>query len=566
MLPYNNNPVTPCSMQYPPFVDISMSLQQGTNVPVFCNGPFLAAQPLMPTDYSCTPVYSLPYNSASMQYPSTMNALPLTQCNHLFFFPFLASSFSTANNALPMNPIASHSANSFNPNQSHLYSGMQSLKRPCPKDELDRSKSLSENNAALILCCLGKPVNTFSSLPKSQPVQSFEQSNSLYVSDPHGHVLCSHCFKRNPIHSVTPPSVICCCSCGYQFPVIRRFIHDYNGVPDNDVSLEIPCLRGIVNSTHREVLLHSYITGSLSGRKCGYSTSLRSIQKLLNSLVVRVDRMVSKEQKHIEAECKIILDSLCERAEQYLLGELHCCCFQPFLPQRHFIQCDLCNLWYHTSCVGVDSRKLTSISSFVCPWCTRVDSIKENHEEEESICVCPICKRVFTRPCNLSRHLHAKHKMKWSTHCSLHVNLEDYLEMVPKSKHCYWNEKKMKLFEGCYAVESVLQEYSMTISHFHFLLRKLRCKPSPWWVGKRIRIWDDKQKRMQLAIIKSINHRNGFCISYQNGITYVLSNLFDPSYHIRLLILNGSFELELLHALPAIHPRDVKRDLALFIQ
>lgn len=546
-----------------------MPLQQGTNVSVFCNGPFLTTSPLMPSDYSCTPMYSMPYNSGNMQYRSTMNALPLSQCNYMFLLTFIASSFSSANSALLMNPIASHSANSFNPNQTHLYSGMPSMKRPFPEGQFDQSKLFSETNAALILCRLGKPpVNeSFCSVQKSQSVQSFEQSSFQSISDSHGHVICSHCFKRNPIHSINPPSIIRCCSCGYEFPVIRRFIHDYDGAPDDDVSMELPCLRGVTDIIHRDVILQSYIAGSLSGRKCSYSSSLRSIQKLLNSLIIRVDKVVTKEQKRIETECRLILDSLCERAEQYIEGELYCCCFQPFLPQRHFIQCDLCNLWYHTSCVGVDSRKLASISSFVCPWCTRVDSIKENNtEEEETICVCPICKRVFSRPCNLSRHLHAKHKMKWSTHCSLHVNIEDYLEMVPKSKRCYWDEKKTELFEGCYAVEGILQDYNMTISHFHFLLRKLRYKPSPWWVGKRIRIWDEKQKEMQLAVIKSLSHRNGFCISYQNGIAYVLSNLFDPSYHVRLLILNGSFELELLYALPTIHLRDIRRDLALFIQ
>ena len=45
----------------------------------------------------------------------------------------------------------------------------------------------------------------------------------------------------------------------------------------------------------------------------------------------------------------------------------------------------------------------------------------------------------------------------------------------------------------------------------------------------------------------------------------IIGSVFDPTFKARLLILNGSFELELYHALPTPRVRDIQKDLALFI-
>ena len=248
------------------------------------------------------------------------------------------------------------------------------------------------------------------------------------------------------------------------------------------------------------------------------------------------------------------------------VGLLHCRCLQPAFPQRHFIQCDRCDRWFHTSCVGVDSRKLACIVSFVCPWCGDRTHTEELAEEEERPCVCPLCKRVFPRPCNLSRHLHAKHNMKWNTHVLLHMVFDDYLDQEkPKTpaKLTPIDRPLRLVCDGCYAAPGS-DKYRMDKAQFRFLLRKLRMKPAQWWVGKEVRIWDVKKKQYMAGCIRSIRPRNEFCVRLSNGTSNYLSNLFDPVRKVRLLILNGCFELELFRAFPTPAQRSIANDIKLF--
>ena len=105
----------------------------------------------------------------------------------------------------------------------------------------------------------------------------------------------------------------------------------------------------------------------------------------------------------------------------------------------------------------------------------------------------------------------------------------------------------------------------MDISHYHCLLRKLRVKPSQWWVGRDIRVWDPSQQLYRLGTIKCIRPRSDYSISFPDGSNMIIGSVFDPTFKARLLILNGSFELELYHALPTPRVRDIQKDLALFI-
>lgn len=509
---------------------------------------------------------SLP-NSLNFSYSSANNPYYPLQTQQALSTPNV--NFSTGGNQAFINPSLPTPTNPFGmqplgngylpqpipsavpavPNSMNVISGKRSFSSSFSSSP---SHSFAETNAAKILCQLGKT-------PLSK------QDNESMLARTYGHVMCSGCHQRITLASPNPPPLMQCTYCGLLFPVIRRFVHDFCGEGDSDQSLELPFLRGLTNPYDREREINNHLQIVLVGRRCNYSSSLRDIQKILSSLINKVDKMVTKEQKMIDEECRLLVNVLVNRAEQYLNGELHCCCFQPAFPQRHFIQCDICNIWYHTSCVGIDSRKVSSLSSYVCPWCMTDKEIEESDPEEEVECICPYCKRVFPRPCNLSRHLHAKHNIKWNTHRLLHVDVDDYLEKSLPAKQSFRTTQKKELFEGCFVAEAVLDGYEMTVSHYRFLLRKLRSKPSQWWIGREIRIWDYNQKDLRLAKIKSTRPRNELLIQYRNGSTVVVGNLFDPALHIRLLILNGYYELELFHAFPTPQKRDVNSDLALFI-
>ena len=404
--------------------------------------------------------------------------------------------------------------------------------------------------------------------PSSYPPVSNTPTLSPYAGRSYGHALCSYCHKRNPLRSQLPPPIMHCYCCGRIFQVYRRFLHGYRGPMDDDESWELPCLRGLTNVEERTAQLNAYVEAVLIGRRCNISAYVRDIQRMVNALVSKVDRMVTRERKHAEEECSLLMDSLLVRVEQYVRGELYCQCLQPAFPQRHFIQCDVCDLWFHTSCVNIDSRKLATISSFVCPWCLQAGPRPSNNDDvtpAEVCCVCPLCDRSFPRPCNLSRHLHAKHNMKWNTHIQLHMNVDDYLEQekVSTTEFTPIDRPLRQICEGCFAAENS-DQFEMTKSQYRFLLRKIRTKPSPWWIKQEVRIWDFKKQCLVPGFIKCIRPRSEFCIKLEDESITHIANIYDPKYRIRLLILNGCFELELYHALPTPHQHALATDLRFF--
>ena len=121
---------------------------------------------------------------------------------------------------------------------------------------------------------------------------------------------------------------------------------------------------------------------------CSESLLFVSVERVLTAVIQKVDRTVTKQKKSLYEECKHVLNQLYSRVELYCQGNLHCCCFSPYLPQRHFIQCNSCNLWFHTSCVNVDSRRISNIVTFVCSWCQKkgeMDDKDTSSPSDESI-------------------------------------------------------------------------------------------------------------------------------------------------------------------------------------
>ncbi len=55
-------------------------------------------------------------------------------------------------------------------------------------------------------------------------------------------------------------------------------------------------------------------------------------------------------------------------------GEVYCFCRRPYDPtvDVFMICCDVCDEWYHGSCVGVNQREAKKIARYVCPRCKKI--------------------------------------------------------------------------------------------------------------------------------------------------------------------------------------------------
>ena len=293
---------------------------------------------------------------------------------------------------------------------------------------------------------------------------------------------------------------------------------------------------------------------------------LHDVKLVLSSLLARVEKIVLKEEKQIQEDVQTVVANLLTRVEQYAAGRLHCCCFQPSFAQRHFIQCNRCDVWYHTSCVGVDSRKLGLIEDFLCPWCDTQHAMKRQFDKlaEEQPAICPLCKRQFPRPCNLSRHLHSRHGMKWSLHMQLHVDLDEFLDQ--ELPLCASAAAPARLLcEGCFFRdnEDVLRRFPMDKKRLRFLLRKLRAKPAQWWVNRAILV--RKGDRFVRGTICGLRPRGEVNVRIDGAVS-LFGPLFDGNRNARLPILGFTYELELWRAVPYDQPRDSKRDIQLFLR
>ncbi|XP_066284104.1 lysine-specific demethylase 7B-like isoform X2 [Branchiostoma lanceolatum] len=51
---------------------------------------------------------------------------------------------------------------------------------------------------------------------------------------------------------------------------------------------------------------------------------------------------------------------------------LYCICRQPYDVTRFMIECDVCENWFHGSCVGVEEHQAADIDKYRCPNCARV--------------------------------------------------------------------------------------------------------------------------------------------------------------------------------------------------
>lgn len=51
--------------------------------------------------------------------------------------------------------------------------------------------------------------------------------------------------------------------------------------------------------------------------------------------------------------------------------EKHCLCLTPLNPDKKYIQCDICNKWFHLDCVKLTQEEADQLDSYSCSNCKK---------------------------------------------------------------------------------------------------------------------------------------------------------------------------------------------------
>ena len=55
----------------------------------------------------------------------------------------------------------------------------------------------------------------------------------------------------------------------------------------------------------------------------------------------------------------------------------YCICESPYCPDLPYIQCDLCDNWFHYGCVNLEENHVSEIERFICLKC-QMNKTKRN--------------------------------------------------------------------------------------------------------------------------------------------------------------------------------------------
>ncbi|KAL5103995.1 Nucleosome-remodeling factor subunit BPTF [Taenia crassiceps] len=72
----------------------------------------------------------------------------------------------------------------------------------------------------------------------------------------------------------------------------------------------------------------------------------------------------------------------CQRAEDKAKDEVYCLCRTPYDPTRVYIACDRCDEWYHAECVGLEAEAASKHEGeYICPMCIKkADNVPKGNE------------------------------------------------------------------------------------------------------------------------------------------------------------------------------------------
>ena len=105
-------------------------------------------------------------------------------------------------------------------------------------------------------------------------------------------------------------------------------------------------------------------------------------ENLLNhrkSSFINIPKMKSTEKSK-----KIITIKNSSNRTEINLSDINCSCQRTDLPDKFFIQCELCSRWLHGNCVGLTPRLAEKMKEFICEDCT----LLTQKAKERLYCIC----------------------------------------------------------------------------------------------------------------------------------------------------------------------------------
>jgi hypothetical protein len=90
------------------------------------------------------------------------------------------------------------------------------------------------------------------------------------------------------------------------------------------------------------------------------------------------------KMKSTEKPKKIITIKNSSNKTEINLSDINCSCHRTDLPDKFFIQCELCSRWLHGNCVGLTPRLAEKMKEFICEDCT----LLTQKAKERLYCIC----------------------------------------------------------------------------------------------------------------------------------------------------------------------------------
>ncbi|XP_065648634.1 nucleosome-remodeling factor subunit NURF301 isoform X2 [Hydra vulgaris] len=99
------------------------------------------------------------------------------------------------------------------------------------------------------------------------------------------------------------------------------------------------------------------------------------IKMKLNKKVLKCKRKTSKRAVDVIKKKKSVDTKV----------DLYCICRTPFDETQFYVGCDLCNGWFHGSCIDITEEEAESIDKYICELCNKQKILIK---EEELYCIC----------------------------------------------------------------------------------------------------------------------------------------------------------------------------------
>lgn len=90
------------------------------------------------------------------------------------------------------------------------------------------------------------------------------------------------------------------------------------------------------------------------------------------------------KMKSTEKAKKIITIKNSSNKTEINLSDINCSCQKTDLPEKFFIQCELCSRWLHGTCVGLTPRLAEKMKEFICEDCNSLTQ----KAKERLYCIC----------------------------------------------------------------------------------------------------------------------------------------------------------------------------------